>query len=111
MEESLGHQVPISCSSCGGPLWEMEQTGVKRYRCHVGHSFTEEALLKSQNESLEEALWIAIRTLEEKRMLIKRMADQYKRNGSQSLANSYGDKLDEMNEQVSKLRNVLQIND
>ncbi len=25
LEENLGHQVPISCSSCGGPLWKIDE--------------------------------------------------------------------------------------
>lgn len=111
LEQSIGHQVPISCSSCGGPLWEIENSKVKRYRCHVGHAFTEEALLKDQSDSIEEALWISLRTLEEKRMLLNRMLNDYKRRNSKSLIKSYSSKIDEVTAQVDKLRNVLQIND
>ncbi|MDX1472303.1 MAG: hypothetical protein R3213_12460 [Flavobacteriaceae bacterium] len=111
LEEKLGHQVPISCSTCGGPLWEIENSNIKRYRCHVGHAFNEEALLTDQNDSIEEALWISLRTLEEKRMLLNRMLNDYKRRNSKALAKSYTSKVQEVSDQISKLRNILQIND
>ncbi|HEA19548.1 MAG TPA: chemotaxis protein CheB [Pricia antarctica] len=110
-EEILGHQVPISCSTCGGPLWKMEDSKIDRYRCHVGHAFTQEALLKSQNEALEEALWVSLRTLEEKRMLLKRISNDYSDRGSKSLARSYSDKIDEVSKHIGKLRTVLQLKD
>ena len=111
LEQNLGHQVPISCATCGGPLWKIEDSKVGRYRCHVGHAFTEEALLKSQNQALEEALWIAMRTLEEKKMLLERVNKQYNQTGINSLANTHVDKMEEVQKQINKLRNVLQIQD
>ncbi|WP_178987772.1 chemotaxis protein CheB [Winogradskyella schleiferi] len=111
LQEELGEQVPISCASCGGPLWEMRDPVQKRYRCHVGHAFTQEALLKSQDGALEEALWISVRTLEEKRTLMQSMISDYKRKGMQQLIKSYNHKLDEISEQIKSIRSVLQLND
>src|SRR5205807_2287709 len=34
----LGDQVPYNCPNCGGVLWEVAASGMKRYRCHTGHS-------------------------------------------------------------------------
>lgn len=110
-EEKLGHQVPISCPSCSGPLWELENTSIKRYRCHVGHSFTEEALLRSQNEALEEAFWVSLRTLEEKKMLLERMSKNYSSGKKNSLSRSYDDKIDEISQHILKLRQILQLDD
>ena len=110
-DESIGHQVPISCPSCGGPLWKMEESGINRYRCHVGHAFTQEALLKSQNQSLEEALWIALRTLEEKKMLLGRMQSEYADSGMKNLSSSYSEKITEVSKHIVKLRIVLKLHD
>lgn len=103
-DEKIGYQVPISCPSCGGPLWKMEKSGINRYRCHVGHAFSQEALLKSQNESLEEVLWIAMRTLEEKKMLLERMVSEYSQGGLKKLSTSYADKISEVSQHIAKLR-------
>ena len=89
----------------------MENTNVKRYRCHVGHSFTEKALLKGQNEALEEALWVSMRTLEEKKMLLQRMLKQYTERGAESLVRSYKDKLKETSKHVESIRNILELDD
>jgi len=110
-DERLGHQVPISCPSCAGPLWKMENTKVERYRCHIGHAFSQEALLKSQNDSLEEAVWLALRTLEEKQVLLKKMTSDYSNGGLNNLSNSYSDKIAEISKHIAKLRDVLQLHD
>jgi two-component system, chemotaxis family, protein-glutamate methylesterase/glutaminase len=55
---------------------------VVRYRCHVGHSFSDEAMLAAQSTRLESSLWSAIRTLKEKAELSRRLG---KRMGARGL--------------------------
>jgi two-component system chemotaxis response regulator CheB len=45
------------------------------YRCHVGHAYTAEALIAGQDGAVEEALWAALRTLEETAALRRRLAE------------------------------------
>lgn len=111
LENDLGHQVPISCPSCSGPLWEMEHSGVKRYRCHVGHSFTESALLEGQNEALEETLWVSLRTFEEKKMLLQRLVDRFTEKDKKTMVRSYKNKISEVSKHIKQLRTILQISE
>ncbi|MHA7056983.1 chemotaxis protein CheB [Aquimarina sp. M1] len=111
LQKELGQQVPLSCAECGGPLWKMADSDPERYRCHVGHSFTQEALEQSQEASLEEALWVSIRTLEEKKTLLRRMADEYDRKKMTSLSASYANKIEEVTEHITNIKAVLQLND
>lgn len=111
LQNKLGKKVPISCATCGGPLWKMKNSNPERYRCHVGHAFTQEALLKSQDTSLEEALWVSIRTLEEKRTLLKSIIDEYERKGMKKLILSYKDKIEEVSAHIQNIKSVLQLRD
>lgn len=107
--ESLGHQVPITCPECDGALWELNYFEAKRYRCHLGHSFTEDALLLSKDSEHEEALWMALRILEEKKMLLLKIIGDYKKRNIEVLIVSYQKKLEEVLKHINQLRKVMQI--
>jgi two-component system chemotaxis response regulator CheB len=72
------------CPACGGSLFEIPGKITPRYRCRVGHAFTPESLLDEQALTLESALWVALRALEEKSTLSRRMADSPGRRDSAS---------------------------
>ena len=65
---------PVTCPDCGGVLWELRDGDLIRFRCHVGHAYSIDSLLAEQANDLEQALWEAIRALEEKAALARRMA-------------------------------------
>jgi two-component system, chemotaxis family, protein-glutamate methylesterase/glutaminase len=44
-DEELGTLVPLTCPDCGGPLWELHNDSLQRYRCRLGHAFTATSLL------------------------------------------------------------------
>jgi two-component system chemotaxis response regulator CheB len=63
------------CPSCGGALFQYAIDPLPRFRCRVGHAWSAESLLDEQAIALEGALWIALRALEEKSALGRRMAE------------------------------------
>jgi two-component system, chemotaxis family, protein-glutamate methylesterase/glutaminase len=69
-----GLRSDVVCPICQGALTEGQLAEVTTFRCHVGHAFSPAALLAEQAESLERALWAAVRALEESAGMAKRMA-------------------------------------
>ncbi len=68
-----GTPSPFACPECAGVLWELNEGGVLRFRCRTGHAYSVGTLLAEQAEAVEDALWSALRALEEKAALAKRM--------------------------------------
>jgi two-component system chemotaxis response regulator CheB len=100
----LGDQVPYNCPNCGGVLWEMKQPKVGRYRCHTGHSFTASALLTSQDERVEETLWISLRMFEERKNLLNKMA---RTEVGASRKQNYDERLKETEVHIDRIRGML----
>ncbi|MDY6900927.1 MAG: chemotaxis protein CheB [Cyanobacteriota bacterium] len=83
--DRAGKPSTFGCPDCGGTLWELEQENLLRFRCRIGHAYSLENLLAKQSDALEDALWFALRALEEKASLSKRMAKRM-RDRNQDLA-------------------------
>lgn len=103
----IGTPVAHSCPSCGGPLWQIGDNSLLRYRCHVGHGFTSSTLVEEQSEATEKALWIALRTLEERSRLLKNMSDRYSKRGVTSLAKVHQERSQEALDHSILIRNLI----
>jgi two-component system chemotaxis response regulator CheB len=67
--ERLGHRASVTCPECGGVLWRVGEDLPLRYRCHTGHAFSSLSLESQQRIGAEEALWAAVRRLQERLLL------------------------------------------
>lgn len=72
---SLGSLTPFTCPACHGTLVEVAASGVLRFRCHTGHAYTVNTLLAEIAQSIEESLWGSVRAIEERVLLLHRVAD------------------------------------
>lgn len=71
--ETLGPPSGYTCPDCNGSLISVSEGN---YRCQVGHAWTADALLRARDEEIESAMWVAMRSLQEKAKLSRRLADQ-----------------------------------
>jgi two-component system, chemotaxis family, protein-glutamate methylesterase/glutaminase len=69
-----GNASGLTCPECGGALWEQQEGEVVRFRCHVGHAYSVDSMQAEQGVALEAALWSALRSLEERAGLFRRLA-------------------------------------
>ena len=100
----LGHQIPLTCPDCGGALWKMEHGRVQRFRCHTGHAFTAEVLSENSRQALEETLWVALRMMEERKLLLTSMATH---EGVHWRTQQAAERLDDLKNHINRLREFM----
>ena len=99
-----------ACPDCGGGLWEMTKAGnekIIRYRCHIGHSYSEKDLALKQGEIFESTLWVALRIMEERRNLLIKMEKDHLKKGLTVMAKPFRTKADTIQGHVDKMKEVL----
>lgn len=74
-DEGEGNPSVFACPECHGVLWELREGNLTQFRCRVGHTYTTDSLVVELSEASEAALWAALRALEEKAAMQRRIAD------------------------------------
>jgi two-component system, chemotaxis family, protein-glutamate methylesterase/glutaminase len=105
--EELGESVSVTCPDCGGPLWELRDEKLRRYRCRLGQAFTAESLLTGQSEVIEYALWAAVRPMEDRVRTLMSLANGRREHGQSRLADSYETQAKELKTQAQQIRQML----
>src|SRR5262249_44373422 len=77
------------CPDCGGTLFELREGKVHRFRCRVGHAYSLDTLTAATGEKLEDALWSAMRALQEHADLVRRGAERARTHGLEEAARAY----------------------
>jgi len=102
-----GEPSGFSCPDCNGVLWAIQDGGLERFRCRVGHAWSPESLLTQQSDALEAALWIALRSLEERAALANRLAEPARRRGHSITASRFEEQATEAQQAARVVRNLL----
>lgn len=106
-EDKPGTLAPITCPDCHGNLWEIQEGDLLRFRCRVGHALSPESLVESHNDSVEQALWEALRSLEERIVLRKRLIGQARERKLTNLVEHFEEQLHRIEKQTAPLRHLL----
>lgn len=106
-EDHPGRVSGFTCPECHGALWEIDEEGLVRFRCRVGHGYTMDAMLAEQGRDVEAALWTAFRALRERAALCRRMAERMKGRGQHAIAARQHEEAAEAERRAALLRQVL----
>jgi two-component system chemotaxis response regulator CheB len=101
----IGTPSPFGCPECGGPMWKLDTGPMDRFRCHIGHSHTARSLLEAKDEQVNQALWVALRALEERIRILEKL--DRKRGGSMGHFDSMAKRLSETRRHADVLRRLI----
>jgi two-component system chemotaxis response regulator CheB len=102
-----GEPSVFACPDCGGTLWELHDGDLTRFRCRVGHAWSANGLLAEQSEGIETALWTALRALEERAALCRRIAERMHERGLIASAERFAAQEANSRRRADVLRQVL----
>lgn len=106
-ENEVGELVAFSCPECGGPLKEIKAPGHTHYRCSVGHAYTPQTLVADQTHEIEQALWYALRLLEERAKMLMNMHRDEAERGRMSSATLFEARAKETSGNAQQIRKLL----
>jgi two-component system, chemotaxis family, protein-glutamate methylesterase/glutaminase len=107
----LAEPSALTCPDCGGGLWELKDSRPLRYRCHTGHAFTAASLEAAQADTAEHALWSSVRALQERELLLRRLAVVAEATGDHPQAEAGRRAADRVREQTKQLSRLTQEDD
>ena len=102
-----GVESGLTCPECSGILREVREGEVLRFRCRVGHAYTSQTMLEVQGEVIERALWTAVRQLEERSVLIRKLAASARVRGHNGVATTFDDRSVALAREVAVLRELI----
>lgn len=105
--ELPGEPAGLTCPDCGGSLFENKGEQPVHFRCRTGHAYSPESLLAKQSDSVEAALWAALRALEENAALARRMEKRFRSSGIPRSGERYSRRAHDADQHASVLRSIL----
>ncbi|MDP8952197.1 MAG: chemotaxis protein CheB [Actinomycetota bacterium] len=104
----IGELSRFTCPECTGPLFEIrEEEGLLRYRYRVGHAHAAESLIDEKAETLENALYVALNTLQENADMTRSLAKRSRESEQEHAARRFEERARNMEEKAAAVRQVL----
>ena len=103
--EQPGEETGMTCPECGGAIYELTDDAIVTYRCRVGHQYGSDTFVVEQSKTAENSLWAALRLLEERAVLMRRLADRHARQEHSS--RRFAQKADELEAHAGELTQLL----
>jgi two-component system, chemotaxis family, protein-glutamate methylesterase/glutaminase len=109
IEVQVGKPSGYTCPECNGGLWEIDDGPLVRYRCRVGHAYSMDSLVAAYGDSVEAALWAALRALEENAAFADRLARRAEAMGQSIAFDRFTAQAKRAKEHARALRGILAV--
>lgn len=106
-QEVPSHATDYTSPECSGAIREIEDEPVRRYRCRVGHAYSADDLVAAKGEGVEETLWVAMQTLQERGQMLEAMAEEDRHRGWTRTAAGYEERARESRAAAERLRELI----
>ena len=105
--DSIGQRSVLACPDCHGIMWQIEEGDLVRYRCHEGHAYTAEVLSLALDENVRRAFASAMRALDERSALARKLEGQARSSGRNLSADSWAEKAREFEGEGEIIRDAI----
>ena len=95
------------CPECSGTLWELTNSETLRFRCRVGHAFGIDSMLAKQQDAIENAFWVALRALEERGALMRRLLRRAQQSGHKAGIQRYNEEANAVADRAKTIRDII----
>jgi two-component system chemotaxis response regulator CheB len=102
-----GIPTPFTCPECKGAIQQVLADRLSRFRCRVGHAYSPQDLLDEKARAVENTLWVALQTLQERAEMLDTMEVDDLHRGWPHAAGAYADRAREVREQIHQLRRMI----
>jgi len=109
--DRIGQRSVLACPDCHGIMWEIDEGELVRYRCHEGHAYTAEVMSLALDDNVRRALASALRALDERTALARKLETQARAGGRNLSADSWSDKAREFEEEARIIRESIRRTD
>jgi two-component system chemotaxis response regulator CheB len=107
LPEQLGERSVLTCPECSGLLWEIKDGNLTRFRCHAGHAYSLEKLAEDQMNETDRALATALRALDERIVILRKLADEAAALQRDNMARQWNERANEYQKQAEVIRRAL----
>jgi len=105
--DAIGRRSALACPDCGGIAGESDEDDMSHYRCRAGHAYTAELMGLAFDENLGRALASALRVLEERVALARRLERQAIHSGHRLLAETWAQRAQEHERELGVIRSSI----
>ncbi len=109
--DRIGRRSVFACPDCHGVMWEIEEGELVRYRCHVGHAYSSEIMGLALDENLRQAFGSALRALDERTALARKLEAHAIATGRTTIAESWAAKAREFEAEAGVIRDSIRRTD